>query len=395
MRNYKKLSLNKVYLEIILLLVPFFRPDFITSFYADTIIDYLFILYRVFAFFIICFKYFVNIKRQIQGGFILISLYEAEILISAIINHESINSRVIDIGNALGIYMIFMYFGKKYFQKVIDASFGYLSFLIVINALLSLIFPHGLNQAASDTGRINFLGMDNVVSYYFVFCILLAVLYLQQHPSRKIPYIIIGIILLNELYYFSGTGIIATIFFVLLIILFYKKSNNRVLYNPIIILVGFGILEFFIVFLQNVSRLGFLFELLGKSATFSDRFFYWQHGIAQFLDSTIIGIGSGTVDLWGNNYYSHNAMLDVLMKGGILGAVFWIIMILIPLKNLWTRSSENRAARLICIALIPFLLIGLMEGLEDRIVFNAYIALAFSNENITNPSYCKDKVQKN
>lgn len=388
----KRFFVSKINLKMILFIAPFFRPESIALIYANTLIDRAFIFCRITSFLIIFIKYFTELKKPIRTGFILVVIYEVIIIFSAILNKGSINERIVDMGNALGIYMIFSYFDEKYPQRIIDASFKYISILIGINALLSLVFPHGLNHSVSDSGRINFLGVDNFTSCYFIFSILLSILYIHKYPNKKIPYVMIGIVFLNEIYYFSGAGFIAVLSFILLIVLFCKNDNNKIFYNPWLILIGFGVIEFLLVFLQNVNWMGFVFKFLGKSSTFSDRFFYWNHAITQFLKSPIIGLGSGIVDLWNNNYYSHNALLDVLIKGGILGAFFWIIKFLIPLKKLWGKSSQDKMARSICLALIPFLLIGLMEGLEDRIVFNAYIALAFSNEYII--SHCHYKIKE-
>lgn len=379
---HKYFSINKIYLEIILLLIPFFRPDFISALYGETILDYIFICGRVCAFIVLCVKYISERKNPLKIGFILISVYEVIMMISVLINHVSFNSRVINIGNALGIYMLYMFYGEKRPKQLIKANFDFFSFMIICNAVLTLIFPHGLNNSPSDTGRVNFLGMDNVLSCFFVFAIIWAVIYMQQYPHKIRPYVIIGIVLLNEIYYFSGTGIIAIFSYVLLSVLLTKSRKIRILYNPINIFVVFFIAEVFLVFLQNVSQLGFLFQLLGKSSTFSDRFYYWRQGILQFASSPIIGLGSGTVDLWNNGYYSHNALLDVLMKGGVIGAILWSLMIVIPLQKLWINNSADRMSQLLCMALIPFLLIGLMEGLEDRIIFNAFVALAFSYKHI-------------
>ena len=374
----KCLSINSTYLEIILLLIPFFRPDFISALYGDTILDYIFIFGRVCAFIVVCTKYFGQRKNPLKFGFVLISVYEILMLVSVLMNHVNLNSRITNIGNALGIYMLHVFYGEKRPKQLIKANFDYFSFMIVCNAVLTLIFPHGLNHSASGSGRINFLGMDNVLSYFFLFAILWALIYMQQYPKKIRPYIIIGIVLLNEIYYFSGAGIIAVFSYILLVILLTNRKKMRALYNPLNVFVAFFIVEIFLVFLQNVSQFGFLFQLLGKSSTFSDRFYYWSQGVAQFFTSPMIGLGDGTVDLWGNGYYSHNALLDVLMKGGIIGAILWILMIFIPLQKLWINNPADRISQLVCMALIPFLLIGLMEGLEDRIIFNAYVALAFS-----------------
>lgn len=80
MKSRKPLSINKIYLEIILLLIPFFRPDFISALYGDTILDYIFIFGRICAFVVVCAKYFGQRKKPFEFGFILIAVYEVFML---------------------------------------------------------------------------------------------------------------------------------------------------------------------------------------------------------------------------------------------------------------------------------------------------------------------------
>ena len=144
----KRLSINLIYLEIIILLIPFFRPDFISVLYSDTILDYIFIVGRVCAFIVVCAKYFGQRKKPFEFGFIMIYAYEVFMLLSVLINHVNPSSRIINIGNALGIYMLYMFYGEKEPKQLINASFDYFSFMIICNAMFTLIFPHGLNHPA-------------------------------------------------------------------------------------------------------------------------------------------------------------------------------------------------------------------------------------------------------
>ena len=144
--------------------------------------------------------------------------------------------------------------------------------------------------------------------------------------------------------------------------------------NPNFVILFFLILEYTIVFLGKIDFISFIFEWLQKSSTFSDRRYYWNTAISQFLSSPLLGQGNGIVNLWDNSYYSHNAILDVMLKGGIIGVICWLILLLV-ITN-WMKLKDNaRIKGFISCTFLIFLLIGLVEGLEDRIVFNAFLVI--------------------
>ena len=69
---------------------------------------------------------------------------------------------------------------------MIKANFDLLFILVIINAVLTLVFPNGLNFAMVDSGRINFLGKDNIVTLIFILSITHSVFYIAILISSSI-----------------------------------------------------------------------------------------------------------------------------------------------------------------------------------------------------------------
>lgn len=358
---------------IFFLLVPFFRPDFISEMYGNSLINKVFTAWRVIAFIYILIQYYCSHKWD-NKIFIVIA-YEAVMMFSCLHNHVSVTGRLINIGNFLGIYFIYSYYAKRNPDALIRMNFRLFSWLIVLNLLLTVIFPNGFNNASTGSGRINFLGKDNTLTFIFLLAIIFAVLYSNLTPKSKKPALLFGIIIITELYYFSGSGMVAITFLVLYMLFLWKNSIINRLLNANIITIIFLALEYLIVFLNRTDFLNFVFKWLNKTVTFTDRRYYWNTAISQLLLNPVLGQGHGTVSLWNNGYYSHNAVLDVLLKGGILGGLFWIIMILIIMNGIKLENCSRIKGLIMCVFL-SFLAIGLMEGLEDRIPFNAFLAIA-------------------
>ena len=152
-----------------------------------------------------------------------------------------------------------------------------------------------------------------------------------------------------------------------------NKYINK-LANANLILIIYAVLEITIVLMNRINYLSFVFTALGKWSTFTDRRFYWNQALKQFMSSPIWGQGGGTVDLWNNGYYSHNALLDVLLKGGIIATAVWIVLLYFCLKLSEMKQNEFIQG-FFRVLIFSALVYGLMEGLEDRVAFNSLLSL--------------------
>lgn len=340
--------------------------------YGSSLINKIFTAWRIIAFIYILIQYFRAHKWD--NKVLIVVAYEAVMLFSCLYNHVSMTGRLINIGNFLGIYFIYSYYAKKNPSALIRMNFRLFSWLIILNLLLTVIFPNGFNNASTGSGRINFLGKDNTLTFIFLLAIVFAVLYFNLAPKSKKPTLLFGIIIITELYYFSGSGMVAISFLVLYMLFLSKHSIINRMSNANIIILIFLVLEYLIVFLNRTDFLNAVFKWLNKSVTFTDRRYYWNAAISQLLFNPVFGQGHGTVSLWNNGYYSHNAVLDVLLKGGILGGLFWIIMILVIMNGTKLKNCLRIKGLIMCVFL-SFLAIGLMEGLEDRTAFNAFLSI--------------------
>lgn len=368
-------------INLFVLILPFFRPDCVLL--AGNTINSFFIAWRIVAFLLASY-YYIRLctkRRQWDLGLLFIIIYEVSVVCAALINHVPVSSKIINIANFLGIYFVFCTFSQWNAKEFINVAFEILSSLVYINGIATLIFPHGLNHAISDTGRINFLGLDNTITLYFILAYAFCVLYQNVHAKSIKPMLTLLVIVLTEAFYKSGSGLVSIALIVAYVVLCGKNKYIRKLTNVNSLIGIYIILEILIVFLNKVQYMDFIFNLLGKSSTFTDRRFYWNHAMSQFLVSPMWGQGNGTVDLWNNGYYSHNALLDVLLKGGMVTAICWLLLVYfcMQMKKMQNNVYIKRFMRILIFAALVY---GLMEGLEDRIAFNALLALAMVMPNI-------------
>lgn len=385
--NSECFKINKQSLQILFFLIPFFAPDGILSLYNDSILNYLFLIWRVISFCGITIKFLVNKQMKLDINIILIFLYEIFLMISCIINKETLNGRIVNFGNFLGVMLIFKYYSIVSPQRFIKVTFNWLSSLVIINFFLTIIFPRGLNNAFIDSGRINFLGKDNMITLFFLIVTVFCMFYANVFPNSKKPLITFICIILSQFYYFSGSGMVAFSIIMLFLVSPVKGKIFQKVFQPMILISIYIFLEILLVIISNTDMFTFIFEILGKDTTFSDRIFYWERALQQISQSPWTGLGNGTVQLWSNSNYSHNAIIDVTMKGGIIGLLLWLLIIICPLLQLKKSNGNGHCKVFLSFIVFSMLLIGLMEGLEDRIAFYSIISSVcvfniFANKNI-------------
>lgn len=370
-RSVTRLTMSRREVYIFFYLCILIQPGCISEMFDNTIYKNILDILKIVCVLYLLIAELVK-KQKFDFAIGLIFVFEIELLISTYIHGYDILPRIVDVGNVIGIFLLFRRCNNLF--VIVKSCYMFFSISIMLNFILTILFPNGLNRSANESGRINFLGKDNSISIYFVLAIMFCVLY-YMISRNLISLCICLIIILSELYYFSGAGIISIIIYIFCLICF-KEKKFKHLFNPFFVSLVYALLCFMLVFLQKSVVGEVFFELLGKSSTFSDRYEYWRVGIEQFAESPFLGTGNGIVDLWGNNYYSHNAILDILLKGGFLGLILWFTMILFPLFYLWKHYYFDSIVRVICISLVPIYIIGFMEGLEDRIIFIVYIMFA-------------------
>ena len=133
---------------------------------------------------------------------------------------------------------------------------------------------------------------------------------------------------------------------------------------------GFGMLFGIVIFrLQNVF--GFLIEgVLHKGLSFTGRTELWDLAIEKILKYPWLGCGyahpTGKVYRLakGKYYNAHNVFLEVLLEGGILAAVPFVLMLAIVTNQLM-RFRKTETAAILSSALLALALVTSMEEFLD------------------------------
>ena len=105
----------------------------------------------------------------------------------------------------------------------------------------------------------------------------------------------------------------------------------------------------------------FISGMLGRSATFTGRSSLWRIALDKIAKRPLIGYGytAGNIKIWGGMYSSHNMFLEIILQGGLISMLLFLLMT-------WTGIKRNSKATMqlsntIFMAVFCFMLKGLME----------------------------------
>jgi O-antigen ligase len=111
--------------------------------------------------------------------------------------------------------------------------------------------------------------------------------------------------------------------------------------------VALNIVFVFIVVAQSYGNEIFQYivvQLLGKNLEFSGRIYIWAEAIKVWLKNPIVGIGVGGggngVYFMGHWHGAHNMYLQILVDGGILSLLFFLLPIIYCMFKVKRKDSE-------------------------------------------------------
>ncbi|MBQ7784461.1 MAG: O-antigen ligase family protein, partial [Oscillospiraceae bacterium] len=106
-------------------------------------------------------------------------------------------------------------------------------------------------------------------------------------------------------------------------------------------------------------------DVLHKNITFTGRTDIWDISINLIKRSPIIGYGvyegHGFVFYRGQYYYSHNAILEILIQGGAIALIFFIAMLVVSCISLY-RYKNNHISGIITFTVFTLLSMMIMEA---------------------------------
>lgn len=281
----------------------------------------------------------------------------------------------------------YMYFAKNAFSVIVMGKYMMKrhprNFCMMIGGILSLwLFIDaftwnipGLGGKPGDVAFNCFLGTKTTITYYLVPALAFdyTLLISSKKNKRFFPYVLLIMAIGGTIAYLIqmpiSTTIVCFILQLLCMILVHKK-NFIVKY---IIKYGFLITSLLNILLVAGGTLGFLdyimVNILGESSDLDGRRQIWTMVLATFSRRPLTGYGMGSdivFDVWqSDNVSTHNYFLSILIYGGIIAIVFYLLLII-----LFYRKNKPYLYRQISRFLMLTLVIMNLEGIAENYGFN-------------------------
>lgn len=374
----KKLNIFNNKFLILLILMPFFEPEYISSELYN--IHNMFIYWRMLSSIFIIFIYLRDLK--ISKIILTIIVYQGIILGATCLNKYGYMTKALNTSLYIVSVCMFIELGlKSKCKNMIYSLLLLFEVLVYCNFITLIVYPDGMYISNGQGYTTNWLlGYDNLHIVTILPAIVLSLLY-SYINGEKIKFrtkllLIIGIG--SVFIRFSGTSVVAI--FMLIFFILTRKSifkNTRIFncFNYYL----FHLTLFVAIVLLRVQDIfsWIIVDILGKSLTFTGRTNIWDTTIEHIKNNYIIGYGvekASTRVMKNLNQYAthaHNHILEVLYKGGIpLLLVFSYLLLLVGKKLIMYKDTI--ISKTISFSILIFLTMMLVEA---RDTLNLYILL--------------------
>ena len=109
--------------------------------------------------------------------------------------------------------------------------------------------------------------------------------------------------------------------------------------------------------LENLPVIG---KLIGREISFNNRIHFWDKAMTEFRDYPVFGHGYQQFRMFRGYVTTHNQMIEVLYKTGVVGFVIFCA-ILIAAAAMMFRSRKGTCTKYLAVLFASYLILFLME----------------------------------
>lgn len=364
-----------------------------------------------------------NIAMIIAGIFILSKKIKPSSLVSTIIvyflfligitfimksNTVNIHTLATPIKTILYLMVLHYMFVKKK-ESCINALLFSITFYVLMNSILIILYPNGLYQVISEINEWSsvasanwlFGNKNNQILWYVLWILLLSIkLDITNNKIRWKRILFISIIVSGIIFMIiqSSTSLI-----VLVVLIFgvyvgnYNKILSKIRIKATFFLVLFGLIESLLALGYTTYFNSVIGQFFGKNTTFSNRVIIWQTVLSRIIQKPIFGwgiISSGEAgDILGRVTYvnAHNQALNVLWQGGVVLFVVFIVLLIKVSKNIDSipKPKVHIKSVFIFAALLIEMLMEVIMGMGAFWIILMLLYLISEEEKITAYGECK------
>lgn len=344
---------------LIFLIVPFLKPMSLQYISKIQLIDKILDIWKIASIGVIFIVYFLNLK--ITKTIILIILFEMSIIFSSIINNVNLVKPVNNFITIVAFSMLVELIIRSDFNKFTKIILNLQIPLFFINLVLIIIYPNGLNFADLYTQNyvnpLFFVSIDNGFSKW----IIPFIGFVFMGYNNKFIIMILWILSLISIVIVDSASCLLSFIIFTIILVIYNKFKIKKAEITTLSLLYIVISILILYFNTKLNFLTIIAQMLGRSATLTGRAELWPLAINLIEQKPIFGYGytSGNIEIWGGFFSSHNALLEILIHGGIFSLFIFIVIMFRTIKSM--NKSYSYINTVIFAVIFSYFLIMFVE----------------------------------
>lgn len=381
---------------LLFLLIPFFKPICFQYGSSLLILDDIFVMWKIIAAACAVMLLFIdmNKRRRLYRLVLYAAVFEGSILFSTVVKRGYIQRAAIDTVSIVSFIIILFLWARHNSKLLIEMLRIVMGILIVVDMISKVMFPHGLPldlYVNNDDNSLYFMTLDNGSAFFLLFGLMIFTLDLtlyKRNKSRKMQnYALFFISIASAFLSHSMTAVMAVCGYFVLYTLLCRENRMRVFTAWILgMFYPFVILMIFLV--SRSSAVGSVMQFFfNRNATFTGRTLLWDNAIHLIRRSPIIGMGRLSHDYiaaWGGYFSSHNFWLELLLQGGAIAAVLYLLIVI---YTIWKTAPfwNYHAVKSMGSVLFMMMFCGLMESVVHSVYLFGTIALMCTVKNMLTP----------
>lgn len=284
-------------------------------------------------------------------------------------------------------YLYRLYGSKAFFRGMARSMFILLAANFVLTFLGVSVTTYALHNSAR---AVYFLGVDNQVACHILIGLLLQYLNYIQNRENALKFIIsCAFIILNLVYFASGTLIISIVIgAIMLVISRFPKFLTKMI-TPFSVSIVLVIVFIILTLQQQFNFMAPVFALLGKDSTLSRRTVIWNGAylILSNFKNFMFGLGEQRGGSYirmasGISFSAHNLFLQLMLEGGIILLMMYIVMWIISAGKIM-KQGEIKQRIIICSFILVYFIACMTEVFPIYInIFILHVIYLCSSEKV-------------
>lgn len=353
---------NFKYIIYLIILFGFFPAPYISFLYPNYI--------KLVEIMSILITFFLTIlRRKISKNFIYILSFLVWLLFSNILNNNQIGGVILLILKLLCIYLFYDY-ALNYNKNILfKSNMIYFGILILINFISIINYPFGLYTNLDGYTSNWFLGFKNSHIEYILLYLLFSFIYtfLKKEKLTIRNFLELFLAVFSTIKVNNSTGLIGISLIITFLVLkkyiVKLKVFNAYNYFMTYIISFFSIIIFRI---QNLFKI-LIVDTLHKDLTLTGRIYVWDDVLQYIKRKIFIGYGNKQYIFSKVIVGTHNSILDILYKTGLVGITLYFFIIIKCCYEL--KKCKSLISDFISFMLFSLFIMMLTEAYSYNLLF--------------------------